>query len=150
MGKIVGHELPPRVLEALQGGVEVVLATVDAGGWPDTAPFSWVLALDVKTIRLGINSDTTTLGNVRDNGRAMLHLSGKGMVVSIKGQARVIKETMESTPFPTTLVEMTVLEVKDDSVVGRMFTSDSAVRWSGSMHESTNPVYIELRSKLPD
>lgn len=145
MGKIVGKELPPKVFEALQQVTYVVLATVNEEGWPDTAPFSWVLALDAKTIRLAINKDIGTLRNIRDNGKARLQVSGKGVAVSIRGRASVIKETMETTPFPTSLVEMKVEEVKDDSVMGRMFTTDSAVRWSGAMAQAAGPIYEELK-----
>ncbi|MCL5960643.1 MAG: pyridoxamine 5'-phosphate oxidase family protein [Chloroflexi bacterium] len=145
MGKIIGKELPPEVLEALQEGIHLVLATVNAEGWPDTAPFSWVLGIDPTTIRLAINQDIATLQNIRDNGKVRLQVSGRGVAVSVKGRATVIKETMETTPFPTALVEMKVEEVKDDSVMGRMFTTDSAVRWSGALVKGAGPIYEEIK-----
>ena len=54
MSVILGNELPDRALNYLQVGRLVIMATVDERGKPDTAPMSWVIALDRHTIRIAI------------------------------------------------------------------------------------------------
>ena len=128
MSQILGTELPDRALSHLQVGRLVIMATVDGRGRPDTAPMSWVMALDHRTIRVAVSPEVSTYRNILENDRVMLSLIGGTMTLSISGRARVLAELIEDVPFPMAMVEVLVDEVKDDCMIGRGI-SDEAVRW---------------------
>lgn len=147
MGVKIGSELSPDVVALLQGDRPIVLATVDDEGWPDTAPFTWAVATDAKTVRVGVNEQVGTLHNIRRNGRVCLCVIGGGMTVSIKGRARVIKEHMSSTPLATAIVEITVEEVKNDDVMGRI--DGAKLRWDRRHAVAADAAVVaELRSAV--
>ncbi|MBI3965932.1 MAG: pyridoxamine 5'-phosphate oxidase family protein [Chloroflexi bacterium] len=127
MGVTIGTELSPDAIKLLQGDRTVVLATVDANGWPDTAPFAWAVAKDTRTVRVAVNHQVATLENIRRNGRIRICLVGGGQTISIKGNGSVVKERMASVALPTAMVEIAVEEVKNDAVMGRI--DGEKVRW---------------------
>jgi flavin reductase (DIM6/NTAB) family NADH-FMN oxidoreductase RutF len=130
MGVVIGTQLPARVVEYLRGHRVVYVATIDESGWPDAAPISWVTAIDPRTIRLAVDSGVETVANVAANGRVILSLLGGAMSVSIKGRGRIVKERMEAVAVPTSMIEVEVLEVKDDSFWGRPNDEGLVVPWS--------------------
>lgn len=145
MGVRIGSELSPEIIALLQGDRPVVLATVDEAGWPDTAPFSWAVATDPKTVRVAVNEQVETLRNIRRDGKVRLCAIGGGMTVSIKGRARVVKEHMESTALATVMVEICVDEVKNDDVMGRI--DGEKVRWDRRHAVALDSAIVaELRS----
>lgn len=145
MGVTIGSELSPEVFALLQGDRPIVLATVDDEGWPDTAPFSWAVAIDAKTVRVAVNEQVETLRNIRRNGRVRLCVIGGGMTVSVRGQARVIREHMASTPLATAIVEIRVDEVKNDDVMGRV--DGEKLRWDRRHAVAADAAVVaELRS----
>lgn len=115
MSDKIQAQLSERAAQALREGSTVVVATVGADGYPDTAPMSWVTAKDPSTLRLAIAQDLATLENIRANPKVRVALEAGGLNLSMKGLASVLKERMESIPAPTCLVEIRLEEVKDDS-----------------------------------
>ncbi|MBI2323072.1 MAG: pyridoxamine 5'-phosphate oxidase family protein [Chloroflexi bacterium] len=145
MGVTIGNELSTEVLALLQGDRAIVLATVDDQGWPDTAPFSWAVAVDLKTVRVAVNEQVETLRNIRRNGRVRLCVTGGGMTVSVRGHARVVREHMTSTPLATAMVEIHVDEVKNDDVMGRV--DGEKLRWDRRHAVAADAAVVaELRS----
>lgn len=130
MGEIIGQEMPPKVLNYLRGGRLVVLATVGADGKPNSAPFSWVVAPDSRTIRIGVNKGVATLDNIRRNGFIALSIVSPGLFVTVKGRARVLRDAIEEAPLPTAVVEIRVEEVKDDALIGRAEPGQAGTRWT--------------------
>lgn len=130
MGEIIGPELPASAVNFLRGGKIVVVTTVDREGRPNAAPFSWVVAKDNKTIRLGINQGVATLENIRHRGEVCLSLTGPELHLTVKGTARVVKDTIEDAPIPTAVVEVEVREVKDDAIIGRTRPGEERTRWT--------------------
>src|SRR5437868_5845099 len=128
MSLLLGTELPDRALSYLQVGRLVIMATVDVRGRPNTAPMSWVTAVDRQTIRVAVSPEVSTYRNILDNDRVMLSLIGGAMTLSISGRARVLAESIEEVPFAMAMVEVLVDEVKDDSVIGRG-VADDLVKW---------------------
>ena len=90
MSQLLGTELPDRALSYLQVGRLVIMATVDGRGRPNTAPMSWVTALDNRTIRVAVSPEVSTYHNILENDRVMLSLIGGPMILSISGRARVL------------------------------------------------------------
>lgn len=106
--------IPPDVVEYLQGGHVVVLATVDAGGVPDLTLSTWVLAIDNRTVRFVVSASKTAADNLLRNSSAALQILGPRIAYVIKGTARLLKEHIESTTFPESLFEMAVEEVYEN------------------------------------
>jgi len=108
------NELPEEALKHLSHvGKTVVVATVDAAGWPNTAPLTWVVAKDKQTIRMAVNAAASTLQNIHASGRVAIFIGNDAIAISVKGRARVLKEPMHSVPFPTALIEVVVEAVED-------------------------------------
>ncbi len=119
MSLILGNELPDRAMNYLQVGHLVILSTVDERGWPDSAPISWITAVDRRTLRLAVSPQVSTYRNIVKNDRVALELIGGTMTLGISGRASVITERIEAVPFPMAMIEVVVEEVKDDSIIGR-------------------------------
>src|SRR5918912_1603192 len=105
MSLILGNELPDRAMNYLQVGRLVIISTVDERGWPDSAPISWITALDRRTLRLAVSPEVSTFRNILKNDRIMLALLGGTMTLGISGTARVLSESMSDVPFPMAMVE---------------------------------------------
>ncbi len=129
MGEIIGNQLPSSVINFLRGGRIVIVATTDANGLPNSAPFSWIVAKDEKTVRIGIHQEGTTLENIRHSGRVSMTISSPDIQMTMKGIARVIGEQIEGSPLPTAIVEVKIEEVRDDSVIGRPQPGEERTRW---------------------
>ncbi|HLH72316.1 MAG TPA: pyridoxamine 5'-phosphate oxidase family protein [Chloroflexota bacterium] len=150
MGVIIGEELPSKLVEYLRGHRVVYVATVDQDGWPDTAPISWIVAVSPRIIRMAIDSGVETVANIRSNGHVRISVLGGNLTVSIKGEARIIKERMDSVIVPTTMIEVEVLEVKDDGFWGRNDVEGEALPWSQRRQVASDvAILAELRSEIP-
>ena len=128
MSLILGNELTDRAMSYLQVGRLVVMATVDERSMPNTSPISWVTAIDRRTLRLAVSPEVNTFINITRNPNVMISVLGGAMTLGIRGQARVLAEQIEEVPFPMAMVEITVDEVKDDSVIGRGISGE-LIRW---------------------
>ncbi len=107
-------EMPPDLLEYLQGGHVVVLVTVDPRGFPELSLITWVLAIDDRTIRFVAGAHNPSAKNVLRNGCVALQILGPRIAYAIKGKARLLKEHIEATSFPESLFEMAVEEVYEN------------------------------------
>ena len=152
MSRDVGSELPPEAVEALAGGRLVVVATVDEDGWPYTMVMNWAAARDARTVRLSLDQRTRTLANIRRNGRVMLEVMADGVIIGVRGRARIIQEEMAHAPIPSAMVEVTVELVKDDLIAGVEFSGPS-FRW-GTLEQVMAPLdplgIAELKSYEPE
>ena len=118
----------------MQVGRLVIMATIDERGWPDTAPISWITALDKRTLRLAVSREVATYRNMVRNENVMLTLLGGGMTLGIRGRARIVSETMDEISLPMAMAEVIVDEVKDDSVIGRGL-EDEIIKWEDRRRE---------------
>ncbi|MCL4466672.1 MAG: pyridoxamine 5'-phosphate oxidase family protein [Chloroflexi bacterium] len=130
MGEIVGPEMPIKLVNFLRGGRLAIVATVGPDGKANSAPFSWVLVVDKRTLRLGVNQGVATLANIRHNGSVSVSVVGPNLFVTVKGKARVIKESLAEAQLPTAVVEIAVEEVKDDAIIGRVEPGQTPTRWT--------------------
>jgi hypothetical protein len=116
--KVLGDELPQDVYELLRTkAVDVVIATVDEDGFPRTAPYGLIRALDRKTLRVGMGPGKRTYANIVRDGKVMICVLAAGNIaLGIRGRARVIKERMESIRLHAAIIEIDILEVKSDAL----------------------------------
>lgn len=131
-------DLPDDLLSYLAGGRLVVVATVDADGWPYTMVMNWAAAKDARTIRLSMDRRTHSLKNVEANGRVMLEVIGDGLIYGVRGSARVIQDEMRHAPVPSAMVEVAVEHVKRDLPPG-VIVEGPVFRW-GALDPFMSPL----------
>lgn len=148
MVSVPEQTLPQHIIEFLQGGKTVIIATVSEKGEPLTTIMTWVVAKDSKTIAIAMDQRGRALQNVRANSEMALEILGDNITFGVRGTAKVVKEKMESSPFPSVIVEVKIEEVRDHSVPGLIykgptyeFEEDKQHRW-----EIERAVFNELKS----
>jgi len=116
MSKSLGNELPQEAYDALRSRVpSVVLATVSSDGFPNTTPVHLLFAKDKKTILMALAKRHQGLANIRKSGKVMVCMCESNDVnVSIRGNAKVVKETMDSSSTMCA-VRLDIIDIKDDS-----------------------------------
>lgn len=117
----VASELPPDVFAVLRKprrGINpvAIVATLDADGWPRTAPFGSIRAVTPRLLRMISARYHDTYANLtRDERVAVAVVAVPRVAVSIRGRARVVREEMEGGP-ESALLEIDVQDVKNDMV----------------------------------
>jgi hypothetical protein len=143
--------MPEELVAYLSRGRLVVVATVDAEGWPYTMVMNWAAAKDAKTLRLSIDRRTQSLRNVMANGRVMVEVIGDGLIYGVRGRASVIQEEMKYAPVPSAMVEVQVQLVKRDLPEG-VEIDGPVFRWGAleAVMGALDPLGIEeLRTYKP-
>ncbi len=116
---VTAPELPQEVFEAWRKpnsaiSPVAILATVDPDGTPRTAPFGSLCAVTPRLLRLCSLHEHNTYANLCRDGRVMVALvSPPNISVSIRGQARVVKERMEHDEH-FAILEIDIEAVKND------------------------------------
>ena len=110
--------LPPEVFEAWhkpKGAITpvAIVATVDPGGMPRTAPFGSLRAITPRLLRLLSWREHDTYANLCHDGRVSLALVTPDVAVSVTGRARVVRERMRHDE-QFAILEIDVEEVKND------------------------------------
>ncbi len=134
MAKVLGSVLPQNLVDFLSGGQCTILATATSSSAPYTATMSWVVARNEKTIRMAVDRRGESWVNIQENPSVCVEVLGDDLVVAVRGRASIIREQMESIPFPCGIVEITVDEVLDHSVPGLAFKAPSYVFDLGKEH----------------
>ncbi len=95
-----------------------IVATVDADGAPHAAPFGSVRAVTPRLLRMISLHHHDTYANLCRDGRVMVALvAPPSIAVSIRGQARVVRERMKANDH-SAILEIDIEEVKNDMVAG--------------------------------
>lgn len=149
--EVLGDELPQNAYELLRTKpVDVVIATVDEDGFPRTAPYGLIRALDRKTLRVGIGPSKRTYANIVRNGKVMVCVLAEGNIaLGIRGRARVIKERMESWNLHVAMIEINILEVKSDALTWVPITQGIQVQLSDDIKELAQKGRDELLAYSP-
>lgn len=115
-------QLRPALQSALQQGTCVVLATVSPEDVPSTAFCSWVAPAGTSAIAVALDSRSTAYRNI-DAGslRVALEVLADDMILSVRGEASILKRQLRSVPFPCALVTVSIADVRDHGVDGVIF-----------------------------
>ncbi|MFW9908658.1 MAG: pyridoxamine 5'-phosphate oxidase family protein [Candidatus Thorarchaeota archaeon] len=144
-------ELPDDVFQQWQktGGSlnpSSVLASINEDGSPRTAPFGSLRAISPKLLRLLVHKSHDTLANiVRDNRIMIALVSPPNTAASVKGIARVIQHEWEGDRRYA-LIEIEVLEVKNDMPVQIKIESGISISPSGPFQDWWNGVWPEFEN----
>ncbi len=117
MTRTIGARLPPQVLDAFDGdeleskiGPAHLLVTVDPDGRPRPCMLSAgeIVAVDDRTLRLGLWPGTRTSTNLMRGSPALLCFVAPGVVLYVRGTARALEPVGDGT--------LARFEVRVDSV----------------------------------
>lgn len=144
----VTTELSNPQHDVLQRGGAGLLITVGGDGFPTTA-FVWAAALSAKVVRFATEG-RDTLANLERERRASLQILGpQNQVFLMKGTTDIAKPRLEALPFDSTMMNLEVTEVKDQTWP-EVTVSPLAYQWSSERREEwraiERAVYEELKS----
>lgn len=134
MSRELGNELPGALLALLDGrdlagrmAKAILIATVDANGWPHPALLSYgeVVALDARRLRLATYRTSRTSANLRRSGRVTLCLIEAGMAYYVKAQAaeqRADEGFSELARFEAAVEQVLVDQAREDLEPGARIT----------------------------
>lgn len=140
-------ELKTRLLNFLTGGQSVVVATASKAGEPHAAIMTWVVARPDGTLAIAMDSRATPFRNLQENPRIALEVLGDDLVLLVRGRARVFKEKIEASPFPSVGVLVEIEEVRDQGAAGVLFKGPSYSFTEGKEHrrQVEAEIFAELR-----
>jgi hypothetical protein len=151
-GKMIGNitpTLPEKLYGYLRPGAPALMLTTGADGYP-TSAYTWVVSVDNKRLRFGVDVGGSAMANLDRSGQASLQIIGPGDVsYLVKGKSRRIKERIEaSAPASIMLYEMDVMGAKDQSWTG-VSTTALMYEWPPEQREAMlkmeQAVYAEMR-----
>ncbi len=98
MALSLGTELNETLIDLFKKRMStVIIASIDADCRPHTAPFHYITVQDNKHLRIAISKFHQTLQNINQIRDVALALLEEGdIAVSLKGKAKLVKETMEA------------------------------------------------------
>lgn len=141
------NEMPQQVYDLLNKEITtVVVATLDEDGSPHTAPFSWVVAKDRRTMMLGLGRRNNTIRNIRRDGRvALCILDEDNIAVSLKGQARVVREQLHSIPT-VAVVQVDIVSIRSNATAVAKVRSGVRVEIDDKYRAALRDGFNELKS----
>lgn len=148
MSSRVKRALSRRVAEYAARGAPGMLLTIDGEGYPHTA-FTWLVATSQEQLRFGADQGGTTISNIERSGVASVQIIiEEGQPYLIKGKVAMVSPVIKSAPFEMALMELEILEVRDQSWIGvsvRALDYEWAPKEREEMLEVEQAVYAELR-----
>jgi flavin reductase (DIM6/NTAB) family NADH-FMN oxidoreductase RutF len=115
-----------------------IVSTVDEDGWPRSAPFGSLKALDDKRLVLASLPGNHTLDNIRRDGRVTVTWVDADVRISVMGLARVTQETLAThhpSGAPVTRVDIDIQQVRTLLGSGIPVTPE---RFASPSHEFTD------------
>jgi hypothetical protein len=146
MNKRVDSNLSPELFDYLQDQHPFIVITNGGDGWPCAEMVSWIVAIDLQTIRMVIGSQRQSVSNLRSDSSMTLQLIGPGLSYEIKGMARLIKERCESLRFPQTMIELKVESIRGNMYPANTAAGDIPVSWP----ESTNEYHDQWNQSIAE
>lgn len=142
--KLLSYKLADYIALGTPGQI----LTIDDEGFPHTS-FSWITTHSIHLLRFGADQGSPTLANIERSGLAAVQIvTDEGQPYLIKGVAVVVKDLIESAPFPMALIEMEILELLDQSWVG-VSVNPIDYEWAPDkqeeMLEVVQAIYTEMR-----
>jgi hypothetical protein len=142
--------LPQKLVGYLRPGAPALVLTTGADGYPSSA-YTWVVSLDDKRLRFGVDHGGSAMANLQRTGQASIQIIGPGDVsYLVKGRSRQIKDRIAAAePASIMLFEMDVMGAKDQSWSG-VSTTALMYEWPAERREAMlkmeQAVYAEMRN----
>lgn len=142
--------LPANLLGYLRPGAPALLLTAGSDGYA-TSAYTWVVAVDDKRLRFGVDDGGSAMANAQRTGLVSLQVIGPDDVsFLIKGKSRQVKPRIESAlPNVIMLWEMDVMGARDQTWRG-VKTTALMYEWPAEqraeMLRMEQAVYAEMRA----
>ena len=134
--------------DAVRGGTIAVLATAAPhGGALSTALCSWIVAKGPHRLALALDKRSAAHTNIRaGSDYVAVEVMADDVLLSIRGKAEIVEETMSSTPFPCALVCVDVVEIRDHMLTGLKFHGPRYIFTADKLHRSDieRKIFAEL------
>ncbi|WP_256758111.1 pyridoxamine 5'-phosphate oxidase family protein [Cohnella sp. WQ 127256] len=125
--KSISTELSPEQLLLLGTNPLILLSTVDhESGSPSISAISWVKAIDTKSVRFAITSNSRILTNVKAANKVTLCFIGGGTVHTVTGSTQVLTEKSDGVAMTLSIVEISIDAVFDSMFWGAQITQAPA------------------------
>lgn len=123
--------------DLLKGGTVVVLASVSPEGVPSTALCSWIVAKGPQRLAMALDKRSSAYTSIAaGSNQIALEVMADNILLSIRGDAHIIRESLDGVPFPCALVGVDVKEIRDHMVSGLSFRGPRYNYASGKEHRS--------------
>ncbi len=145
--------LDPALLERIRLERPIaVLATADRKGRPYSSMISWWVARAPNVLALALDRRGQSLQNLAENPSVSMNVLGEDLVLSITGNAEVVREQIRAAPFKMAEVVVTVTQIVDQTVGGVRFKAPSYAYDSWKAHRGVveERVLAELSSGPAD
>lgn len=145
--------LPEKLFGYLRPGAPALMLTTGADGYA-TSAYTWVVSLDAKRLRFGVDYGGSAMANIQRSGQTSIQIIGPGDVsFLVKGKSRPIKDRIEaSAPASIMMFEMDVMGAKDQSWTG-VSTTALMYEWPAEQRAAMlmmeQAVYAEMRDFAP-
>lgn len=150
MSLILGTELNTTLSDLLKKRINtVIIASIDADCRPHTAPFHYLTVQDNKHLRIAISKFHQTLQNIIQIGDVAVAILDEGdIAVSLKGKARLVKETMDADKN-LAIIEIEIDEIHKNNSSDFFVTQGIRIRHKNeaSLHYSCQ-IFQELLQEL--
>lgn len=146
----VTPNLPQKLIGYLRPGAPALLLTAGADGYA-TSAYTWVVAIDDKHLRFGVDDGGSAMANAQRTGMVSLQVIGPDDVTFlIKGKASQIKSRIDAAaPNVIMLWEMEVMGARDQSWRD-VKTTALMYQWPAEQREALlkmeQAVYEEMRN----
>ncbi|MCR4336120.1 MAG: pyridoxamine 5'-phosphate oxidase family protein [archaeon] len=109
MGKILGNELLPKIIDLINAErLAVIVATVDENNNPNSTPIGFVKATSPSTLRLAFHKSQSSHKNILNSSKiSVSFFAEENISVKMEGEAKLIKELEDYFIF-----EMKINEIK--------------------------------------
>jgi hypothetical protein len=131
----------------------IVLASVDAYGWPHPALVSYaeILAVEAGRLRLALHAGSRSSRHLRESGRATLVFADAELCCYVKGEALALPETPHAPGLAR--FELVVKDVLEDRAegeeVGARLSGGLTIAWPGEAQAAVAR-YRRIRAALRD
>lgn len=139
LGKVLGNELIPKVIEYINSGKCIpTVATVDSNGNPSMSHIGLTRVKDPKTLRLGFYNKSNSLKNILENKEMCVSIVGEGNIaLTVNGKGEKIRELEGFV-----VVEMKITEVQ--SKRSPYLTVVNGIQFEDHSPETVTDLYSEI------
>ena len=125
MANKVETALIDPLYQELQRERFVTISTIDyETGSPNVSAISWVFAPDQNRILFAIDQKSRIVLNIKKHSAVVLTLIANESTYSIIGNAHINVEKLDNVPLRLSLVELSILEVRDVMFYGSKISTE--------------------------
>lgn len=139
--------IPSHTVEKIKDLTPAVLATSKENK-PYTTFITWLVALNEKTVRFALSTDSFSAVNLRENPYACIEIFGDGFALSLSGSVEQLKEKIDGISFPVSVFEFSVEKVVDNLFPGATVKGSIPFEHTGDLKKAEELDRVVLNALL--